>query len=153
MNADLVSEVMALAAKYAQACVVAERRMDEGKHSAGTWTEVDLARDAIQARLTELLAGESVAWMRPWEGDVSDENHFLFVSDANERDGMEWVPLFRSPAAATAALQARVTELEGVLRRYVAQDIAGDHFHGTKFEASSLHKDARAALNKEPKNV
>lgn len=56
-------------------------------------------------------------------------------------------------AAATAALQARVTELEGVLRRYVAQDIAGDHFHGTKFEASSLHKDARAALNKEPKNV
>jgi len=139
MNADLVSEVMALVK-----CAAA---------NYGDRLYKNDPFEEVRARLTELLAGEPVAWMRPWEGDVSDENHFLFVSDANERDGLEWVPLFRSPAAATAALQARALELETVLRRYVAQDIAGDHFHGTKFEASSLHKDARAALNKEPKNV
>jgi hypothetical protein len=44
------------------------------------------------------LLKQPVAWRREWDGDVSDEGHWLYTEDeADTKDGHTWQPLFLDP--------------------------------------------------------
>lgn len=41
---------------------------------------------------------QPVAWRREWDGDVSDEGHWLYTDDEQEtKDGHQWQSLFLQP--------------------------------------------------------
>ena len=56
-------------------------------------------RQAWYAAIDALKAqSEPVAWMREWEGDVSDLGNMIFAADESEKDdNPNWAPLYTTP--------------------------------------------------------
>lgn len=69
---------------------------------------------------------QTVAWRREWQGDDSDLGKYVYVEDAEEREGdlSLWEPLVTSESAlaSRAALEAEIERLRQLLREAIRPD-------------------------------
>lgn len=80
------------------------RLSDMARIASGSYTALELA-DTLEA-INKLTFSESapvgkpcfpkaVAWIRPWDGDVSDEGNFVIEWGlAPPSDNLQWTPLY-----------------------------------------------------------
>ena len=120
------SLALALAVTLAEQVRAALAPHQRGGHPSQYPSEPTLcAPDGVRRGEMAALSRQPVAWRREFDGDVSDQGHWLYTEDeADTQDGYSWQPLFLQPPT-EEELRAGLELFKRIATRGVATDGGG----------------------------